>query len=479
VHRPARRLRLLALLCALTLVATACGSAHSRDELIKATSGSGRSSDAAESGGGSDGGGATATTVASDSGEVAGATGTTTGGTDGSVALGTSGGAASGGSTGGGSTGGGTGAPQCTGKEPTLNIGTVGEQSGVFGPFMVPITQGLQLWVKAVNARGGVNCHKIQLFVKDDGGDPSVHQSQVQELVEQRNVLALVATTAVLPGNSSVRYLESKGVPVIGNEGGSEWTYESPVYFPQIITGNTALATLVAAIAKVGKAQGKTKFGTVTCLEAALCSSLYGEAPQLSQKAGVSLVYRAQGSLTQPDFTSNCQAAKDAGVQMFLAGLDTNSIQRLLRNCQSIGFNPIYITGGPLVTPALLADPRAEGFLVGSGPDLYTDASNPAVAEFLTALRAYAPGQSPSVGAMTGWTAGKLFEAGLSGAAQSTRAGLLASMYKIKGDTLGGLTYPLTFTAGKPPPRVACLWIGQNKGGKLQPATGDGGRFCA
>ena len=51
-------------------------------------------------------------------------------------------------------------------------------------------------------------------------------------------------------------------------------------------------------------------------------------------------------------------------------------------------------------------------------------------------------------------------------------------MYRIKGNDLGGITYPLTFTAGKPPPRVSCLWIGQNKGGKLQPASEDGGRFC-
>ncbi len=469
-------MRLGAILCVLGLAAAACGSSYSRDELIAASSGSAEAKASAQPG---DGGAATdgglATSSGGTGGDVASTTGgTTAGGTDGSVPAGTTGGTG-----GGGTTGGATAGQQCTGKEPTLNIGTVGEQSGVFGPFMAPITQGLQTWVKAVNAKGGVNCRKVQLFVKDDGGDPSVHQSQVQELVEQRNVIALVATTAVLTGNASVRYLESKGVPVIGNEGGSEWTYESPVYFPQIITGNTALGALVAAIAKVGKPQGKTKFGVLTCLEAALCSSLYGTAPALSQKAGIELVYRTQASLTQPDFTSICQSAKDAGANLFLAGLDTNSIQRLLRNCQSIGFNPIFITGGPLVTPALLADARAEGFLVGSGPRLYSESGSPGVAEYLAAVREFAPGQGPSIGAMTGWTAGKLFEAGLAGATEPTRSALLASMYRIKGNDLGGITYPLTFTAGKPPPRVSCLWIGQVRGGKLQAATEDGGRFCA
>jgi branched-chain amino acid transport system substrate-binding protein len=474
MRRQSRRLQLAAIMCALALAAAACGSSHSRDELIAATSGSGRGNDAAEPGdGGISNEDVSATTVVGGiDGDGASTTGgTTTGGTTGGTT-----GDTTGGTTGGtGSSGG----KQCTGKEPTLNIGTVGQQSGVFGPFLAPLILGLQTWVKDVNASGGVNCHKIQLFVKDDGGDPSVHQSQVQELVEQRNVIAFVGMDAVLTGNASVRYIESKGIPVIGSEGGSEWFYQSPNYFPQMITGNTALGALVAAIGKVGKAEGKTKLGILTCLEAALCSSLYGDGPALSQKAGVNLVYRAQASLTQPDFTSICQAAKNADAQMFIAGLDTNSIQRLLRNCQSIGYNPMYITGGPLVTPALLADPRAEGFNVGSATQLYTATDKPGVAEFLAALKKYAPGTPPSISAIGGWTAGKLFEVGLTGATGPTRQALLASMYKIKHNDLGGLTYPLTFTAGQPPPRVACNWIGVNHGGKLVAATEDGGRFCA
>jgi hypothetical protein len=101
------------------------------------------------------------------------------------------------------------------------------------------------------------------------------------------------------------------------------------------------------------------------------------------------------------------------------------------------------------------------------------------VAEFLAALRKYAPSTAPSISALGGWTAGKLFGVGLSGATEPTRQGLLASMYKIKGNDLGGLTYPLTFTAGQPPPRVACNWIGVNRGGKLVAAIDNGGAFCA
>lgn len=472
----ARTHRAAAVVLVLALVLAACGSRRSDTELLEATRGvPGATEDNAETAANVDTDGSDALTDTT----LAGAAGTT-----GGDAVGTSGGPTGedAGGPAGGTTGGGTAEPaarQCTGKEPTLTIGSVGQQSGVFGPFLAPLIVGIQTWVKSVNAKGGINCHQIQFIAKDDGGDPSVHQSQVQELVEQRNVIALVGVDAPLTGNASVPYLTSKKVPVIGNEGGSDWTYDSPVYFPQLTTGNTALNALVGAVAQVGKPQGKSKLGVLTCLEAALCSALFGSAEPLAQRAGLNLVYKAQASLTQPDFTSVCQNAKNAGVEMFIAGLDTNSIQRILRNCQSIGFNPIYITGGPLVTPSLLTDPRAEGFLVSSATELYTTTTNPAVAEYLAALSKYASGVKPSISGMAGWTAAKLFEVGLTNATAPTREGLLASMYTIKGNDLGGLTYPLTFTAGKPPPRVSCVWIGQNKGGKLVNADGaPKGRFC-
>lgn len=475
---PPHRRRLVVTALVLAMVSAACGSSHSREELIAATSGTagpdaGATATAPQSGADeSSGDDVDVPTTSPGAGPSVGSDG---GGpapvADGTASVGADGGAPP--------TDADAGGRQCTGDEEPLKIASVGQQSGVFGPFMLPITQGLQVWVNAANAAGGVACHPIELILRDDGGDPSVHQSEVQQLVEQENVIALVATTAVLTGNASLSYLTSKGVPVIGNEGGSEWTYDSPVYFPQLTTGNSALGALVGAIGKVGKPQGKSKLAVVTCLEAALCSSLFDDAGPLAAKAGLDLVYKAQASLTQPDFTSICQNAKSRGAEMMIIGLDTNSIQRVLRNCQSIGFDPLAITGGPLVTPALLDDPRADGFLVSSATDLYTNTGNPSVVEFRDAVGRFAPGLDPSIASLAGWTAGKLFEAGLESAPDATRAGLLEGLYSISDNDLGGLTYPLSFRAGQKPPRVLCVWIGQVKGGTLAPADGaPRGRTC-
>jgi branched-chain amino acid transport system substrate-binding protein len=374
----------------------------------------------------------------------------------------------------------GGGSPECSRQKSTLTIGTVGEQSGVFAPSLLPGVQAVQAWVAAVNAAGGVACHPIRYIVKDDGGDPSTSQSQVQQLVEQNHIVAMVDMDSPIAGNASVRYLTSHHIPVIGSEGGSDWFYSSPVYFPQLTSGNNAVAGIIDAIAAVAKGTSKKKVGTITCIEVQLCSSAYAVAPGLAAKRGLRVVYRGQVSLTQPDFTSSCQGAQRAGVNFLDIGMDTNSIERVIKNCTSIGFHPLYFTGGPLVTPGLAADSQAEGFYVASYVDLYNDTSNAQVVAMRSALARYAPGLPPSIGTTVGWTAAQLFEWAVEHAASPTSAGLLKALGSLRHNDLGGLTQPLTFTAGHNAPRVTCFWLGQIHNGDLRTPPGKrSGRICA
>src|SRR5207249_97425 len=92
-------------------------------------------------------------------------------------------------STKGGSTSG-TGTSSCSGPKSTITIGTVGTQSGVVGTYFASGVQGVQTWVSAINAAGGLNCHPVKFLVADDGGDPSRNQALVQQFVERDRVLA-------------------------------------------------------------------------------------------------------------------------------------------------------------------------------------------------------------------------------------------------------------------------------------------------
>ena len=94
------------------------------------------------------------------------------------------------------------------------------------------MVQGAQLWVKAINQKGGINGHEVQLIVYDDGGDPARHRAQVQEAIERRHVIAFLQNAELFTGAGSVEYITAKGVPIVGISGGEDWAGVEPDVLP-------------------------------------------------------------------------------------------------------------------------------------------------------------------------------------------------------------------------------------------------------
>jgi branched-chain amino acid transport system substrate-binding protein len=367
----------------------------------------------------------------------------------------------------------------CTAEKDPINVGTVGELSGIIGGLILNQVRGVQAWVAYINdTQGGIDCHPIKYITADDGGDPARNQALTQQLVEQDHVIAFVNMVAPLAGAAAVSYINQKQIPVVGSEGGSQWFYTSPYYFPQESSGILVDKGGFDALADVGKSQGKTKIATLSCIEASVCSEIYTYSPQFATDEGVQLVYRGQGSLAQPDFTSACQSAKDAGAQMFLIGLDTNSIERVLQNCKSVGFHPIYAAESSTVTSSVAADQLADGLVIGLPNAMWIDNSNRSIVEFKNALAKYAPGLPADLTSLPGWVSAKLFQFVTQNLPDPpTSQAILHALWSIKNNTLGGLTIPLTYAQGQNAPPIFCYWIAQVKNGGFSTPNG-GARAC-
>jgi branched-chain amino acid transport system substrate-binding protein len=151
--------------------------------------------------------------------------------------------------------------------------------------------------------------------------------------------------------------------------------------------------------------------------------------------------------VTQPDFTAQCQNAKNAGVDQLVLGMDGSSMARVARSCASLGFRPLLSGVGQSLSPSQAEDPNLRAFGLGN--------DTPGFRAYRDALARYAPGTEPDGSSITGWAAGKLLEAAVSGVAAKARSGslttalLLEGLGTIKNEDLGGLTAPLTFTPGQ------------------------------
>jgi branched-chain amino acid transport system substrate-binding protein len=64
-------------------------------------------------------------------------------------------------------------------------VALVGPQTGVFAPSTVGFLNSAQQKFDAINKKGGINGHQIELIVKDDGGQPNQTLQAVRDLQDQ------------------------------------------------------------------------------------------------------------------------------------------------------------------------------------------------------------------------------------------------------------------------------------------------------
>ena len=332
-----------------------------------------------------------------------------------------------------------------------LRIGSVGAFSGPAGSTTRPFLEGLLVWVKWVNDSGGVNGHLVVLRVYDDGFDPARNRAAHQQAIEKDRVIAFVDSTPAGAGLGGADYLRTKRVPTVGVDTVQQWEAEHPMFFPQAATGKASNYAVIAGIAPRAIAQGKNIMGTLTCVESTACREAdeqwNGWAPQL----GLKPVYQGKVSIAQPDFTAECLAARNAGVNLFLPAVDTNTIRRVVTSCARQGYRPLFGAIGFTISRDQAPDPDHDGFMTVATTFPFFKGDTPATAEFQTAMRQYAPNVAPGVNHAVAWTGAKLFEKAAAGLTEPpTSEGLLRELWKIKDDTLGGLTQPLTFSENEP-----------------------------
>jgi branched-chain amino acid transport system substrate-binding protein len=342
----------------------------------------------------------------------------------------------------------------CTKPGDPVAIGQVGTFSGVTGPAWSGGRTALAVWVKDINARGGLACHPVKLFFGDDAGDPARSSALISQFVKDDHVVAFTGGHNDFSMAGFKQGLESNKVPAVGGDLiAPEWYGASPYLFPQ----GASVEDQAEGIIKQNVVAGKTKAGLLYCVEIKACTHLNAVANDLAKKAGGTFVYSAAISLTQTDFTAQCQSAKSAGATQLLLGMDGTEMARVARSCQAIGYQPALGGLGGTISPGQSTDPTLRQFTLATATGIapWTESSTPGLKEYQDAIAKYAPGEQTSGSSVQMWAAAKLLEAavnklGAAGQATLTSDLIIQGLHKIKNETLGGLSGPLTFGAGLP-----------------------------
>ena len=362
-----------------------------------------------------------------------------------------------------------SGAPAASGS--TWKVGSIASCSGPQASSEGGVCKTTKAWADSVNAAGGINGHKIDLIIKDDGSNPTTSTSMVHELVEKDHVIAIVGDSSNVDATWA-SYVQSKGVPVVGGLPINTPFITNPNFFG---IGTNLLALNYATILEA-KNHGYTKVGFLYCAESPQCAqsvpAFEGAAKLLGVKATTAKV-----AGTAPDYTAQCLQLKSAGVQTYEVGSGSQVVLRVLDSCRQQGVDaPLIQTDGTFQN-SWTKDKNTEGTLGIELTAPWFDSSIPAMKEYQDALQKHAPDVFNSdlygPNSAYAWISGKLFEAAAKAGNlgdNPTSQDVFKGLYALKNETLGGLIAPTTYQkVDKGSPSFnTCYFAIQIKDGKYE-----------
>lgn len=352
-------------------------------------------------------------------------------------------------------------------KGATLVIGVISSDSG-YGGNNPDVPTTAKDWETYVNSHGGIAGHPVSVIVEDDADNAATALQDAQDLIQNKHAIAIGDSS--LSNAAFEKYVDSAKVPVISlNEGDASTQYFTDANF---FTDEATVPAGIWAQSKLAQLSGATKYGFLYCAEDPNCASAVPLTKADAASVGIKLAYQASFSSSAPNYTAQCLAAQQAGVQaLFVAGANQSANERVLDNCASQHYQPAAVAAVGTLGNAAAKDPQipVEWGYTGTIPWFVKNAST---ATFDSVMGSYLPNAiSPPLVVGT-WTGLELFAAAAQHVgATPTAQDIYNGLYSLKGDTLGGLTAPLTFKKGQPN-QDNCFFVYEVKNGTYSTPEG-------
>lgn len=339
-----------------------------------------------------------------------------------------------------------------SGPKSKIVIGSFGTSSGPIGAVFAPVQVATRAWVADINARGGLNGHPVTVLYADDGGDGARALAIARRMVEQDKVLFFLNLYQVTTADAAIPYLEQKNVPIIMSGGGLPDEDHSSVVFNPMVGGDLGWVSIMAGALKA--LSDKQKIAVLYCRETKACPNGVRRLKEHQKQLGVEVVYEAEVSIAQPDYTAEVIQARNSGADVLANIADAASGIRIIRSALRQNWRPVFLATQAANDDVTVKAPDLKGLItVTQGTAPYMD--GPWMADYRDAVAKYVPGGPMGGTGAAGWAGVKLVEklAPAWGEDPTTQK-VIDSLYALKGETLGGLIPPITFPRGADRTRV-------------------------
>jgi branched-chain amino acid transport system substrate-binding protein len=281
---------------------------------------------------------------------------------------------------------------------------------------------------------------------------------------------AIFLTDLVAEG-ALVDTVKNADVAIISGGGSSDllWTSVPGVF--QDVSGSNYTIKAYVDQAKIG---GATKFGWAACAEVAVCQANGGKAMAYAGTQGMAAEGVQLVSASASDYTAQCLASIGKGTDSIAFNIGYPVGARFATDCLQQGYKGTFSVINSGFDQTTFS--KVSGFKsVGGTQGFPWWANDPRVQTYREAMKQYSPDTATTSGNSTSiWSSFELLKKALTDAKPATidRASVLAAMYQVKKETLGGLLpQPTTFTRGQPSQRVNCSWLFKYDAGQDNPTS--------
>ncbi|MFR9801532.1 ABC transporter substrate-binding protein [Pseudonocardia sp. RS010] len=338
--------------------------------------------------------------------------------------------------------------------DTTITLGVMGDRTGVFKNLGDALIGGNELWVKDVNAAGGICGRQLALEIVDHGYKADTAKTLYPQL--EPKVLGIVQllgspvlaalkqnliddNVSAAPASWSSEILNNPNIMMIGT------TYDL-----EIVDGLSYLQQqgLIADGDTIGHIYIDGEYGG---------NGLRGSQYYASQHDLT--VQEAKITSTDNDLTNIMTGFRGAGVKAIVLTTTPGQTASAMANNAALGLNVPVLGNNPTFDPALLDSPAAAAL-----DQLYVAASSapfssetPKAAEVAAEYKATYPNSPVNAGAQAGYVEGLVWQAVLERACLNgdlTRAGVQTALKSLTSVTTEDLVAPLDYSVpGAPPTR--------------------------
>ncbi len=121
-----------------------------------------------------------------------------------------------------------------TAQEP-IKIGAILSVTGPASFLGDPQKRTIEMMVEQINASGGVNGRKLQLFLYDDGGDANAARTFASRLIDQDKVVAMIGGSTTGTTMAMIPAFEDAEIPFVSMAGAvqvvspvKKWVFKTP-----------------------------------------------------------------------------------------------------------------------------------------------------------------------------------------------------------------------------------------------------------